>query len=57
MMFFVRERGLAGRKFVLPTAPAGGIGQHEQVQPGEEQQDDREQREEAQPEGKLFLPR
>src|SRR5271157_6613025 len=38
-----------------PAAPLGGIRQHEQVHTGEEEQDEREQRQEAHPEGLLLL--
>jgi len=38
-----------------PAAPLGGIRQHEQVQTGEQEQDEREQRQEAHPDGILFL--
>ena len=40
---------------VSPAAQRGGIRQHEQVQTGEQEQGEREQRQEAHPDG-LFLP-
>src|SRR5215510_6562523 len=44
-----------GRVAPSPAAPPDGIRQHEQVQAGEQEQDERKQRQEPNPDGRLFL--
>src|SRR4051794_27932952 len=55
--FALRSSSFDGWRRIGPSsaAPPGGIRQHEQVQAGDQEQDEREQRQEAHPDGGLLL--